>query len=235
VALIVSGGHTIILRVDSLSKWKRLGETRDDAAGEAYDKVARMLDLPYPGGPNMEKLASRGNPNAIAFPRPMIHEKNFDFSFSGLKTAVLYHLRSQWPVLRQVQGEATSLLANTERGDQKNTKSERLATGHYSLDTAAKADVAASFQAAVVDVLTHKVTKAAQSFGAKSILLSGGVAANKQLRKRLRTKSQKLGIPFLAPPMKFNGDNASMVAVAAYLQYLRNKKLPIKANGQLEI
>ena len=95
VALIVSGGHTILLRMESFTKWKRLGETRDDAAGEAFDKVARMLGLPYPGGPEIEKLAREGNGDAIAFPRPMIHEKNFDFSFSGLKTAVLYYLRDQ--------------------------------------------------------------------------------------------------------------------------------------------
>jgi N6-L-threonylcarbamoyladenine synthase len=94
VALIVSGGHTLLLAMDSFSKWKRLGETRDDAAGEAFDKVARLLRLPYPGGPEIEKLAKRGNPEAIAFPRPMLHEKNLDFSFSGLKTAVLYYLRA---------------------------------------------------------------------------------------------------------------------------------------------
>jgi N6-L-threonylcarbamoyladenine synthase len=219
VALIVSGGHTIILRVDSLSKWKRLGETRDDAAGEAYDKVARMLDLPYPGGPNMEKLALMGNPQAVKFPRPMLYDKNFDFSFSGLKTSVLYYLRDKWPVA----------------SGQKKTKGELLATGHYSLTTAAKADVAASFQNAVVDVLAGKTMKAASVIGAKSVLLSGGVAANKALRKRLTIESKKMSIPFFAPPMKFNGDNASMIGVAAYLQDLRKKKRPLKANGQMEI
>ena len=93
VVLIVSGGHTVLLRMDSFSKWRRLGETRDDAAGEAFDKVARLLNLPYPGGPEIEKCARRGNPQAIAFPRPMLHEKSYDFSFSGLKTAVLYYVR----------------------------------------------------------------------------------------------------------------------------------------------
>ena len=92
-ALIASGGHTVLLRMESFSKWRRLGETRDDAAGEAFDKVARLLDLPYPGGPEIEKLAAAGDPKAIAFPRPMLHEKNYDFSFSGLKTAVLYYLK----------------------------------------------------------------------------------------------------------------------------------------------
>ena len=93
IALIVSGGHTILLKLESFSKWKRLGETRDDAAGEAFDKVARLLDLPYPGGPEVERLARTGNPHAIAFPRPMSQEKNYDFSFSGLKTSVLYYMR----------------------------------------------------------------------------------------------------------------------------------------------
>ena len=93
IVLIVSGGHTVLLRMDSFSKWRRLGETRDDAAGEAFDKVARLLDLPYPGGPEIEKYAQRGDPQAIAFPRPMLHEKSYDFSFSGLKTAVLYYLK----------------------------------------------------------------------------------------------------------------------------------------------
>ena len=93
VALIVSGGHTILLHMESFSRWTRLGETRDDAAGEAYDKVARLLDIPYPGGPEIEKLAAKGNPFSITFPRPMLDQKNYDFSFSGLKTAVLYYVR----------------------------------------------------------------------------------------------------------------------------------------------
>jgi len=197
IALVVSGGHTILLQVSSLSKWKKLGETRDDAAGEAYDKVARMLDLPYPGGPNMEKLATLGNPESIKFPRPMVNDKNSDFSFSGLKTSVLYYLR-----------------------DNKNAKKE---------------DVAASFQQAVIDVLAIKAVRAAKISNAKSLMLSGGVAANKELRRRLKNEAKKLGVPFLAPPMKFNGDNASMIAVAGYLQYLRKKKRPLKANGQLAI
>jgi len=93
VVLVISGGHTILLLMESINKWKKLGETRDDAIGEAFDKVARMLDLPYPGGPEIEKMAHEGDPKAIKFPRPMIHDKNYDFSFSGLKTSVLYHLR----------------------------------------------------------------------------------------------------------------------------------------------
>src|SRR5258708_7213874 len=147
IALIVSGGHTILLRVESFSKWRRLGETRDDAAGEAFDKVARLLDLPYPGGPEIEKIAKHGDPAAIVFPRPMLHDKSYDFSFSGLKTSVLYYLRDH--------------------------------------KKANKADVAASFQQAAFDVLVTKTIRAARESDARSVMLSGGVAANRGLRARL--------------------------------------------------
>ena len=197
IALIVSGGHTILLRVESFSKWKRLGETRDDAAGEAFDKVARLLGLPYPGGPEVEKLARAGNPAAIAFPRPMIHDKNYEFSFSGLKTSALYYLRD-------------------------NPKTP-------------KKDIAASFQQAAIDVLTAKTIRAAREFGARSIILCGGVAANKALRSRLKKESQKLGAAFLVPDFKYNLDNAAMIGAAGYLAYLRKKKYPFIANGGLEI
>jgi N6-L-threonylcarbamoyladenine synthase len=197
VALIVSGGHTTLLRIDSLKSWKKIGETRDDAAGEAYDKVSKMLGLPYPGGPELEKLAAQGNPEAIKFPRPMLNDPNYDFSFSGLKTSVLYYLR-----------------------DNQNF---------------AKEDVAASFQAAAIETLVHKAHRAAKEIGAKSIHLSGGVAANKALRQTLQKISQKNKIPFLVAEMKFNTDNAVMIGVAGYLAHLRGKKLPLKANGILNI
>ncbi len=197
VALIVSGGHTIILKLDSFSQWKRLGETRDDAAGEAFDKVARLLELSYPGGPQIESLAKKGNAHAIAFPRPMLHDKNYDFSFSGLKTSVLYYMR--------------------EHAD------------------ANKADVAASFQEAALDVLTKKTARAAQAFGARSIMLSGGVAANKALRKRLQKEAEKMGCKFFVPEFKYNLDNGAMIGVAGYMAHLRKKRFKIQANGSLEI
>ncbi len=201
VALIASGGHTILLKMDSFAKWKRLGETRDDAAGEAFDKVARILNLPYPGGPEIEKIARHGNPNAINFPRPMIYDNSpagkYDFSFSGLKTAVLYNVR-----------------------DNKNYD---------------KADVAASFQQAAIDVLTTKTIRAAKQFGAKSIMLSGGVATNKSLRKTLKNESEKIGCSFFVPDFKYNQDNAAMIAVAGYMAYLRKKKYKLTAKGDLDI
>jgi N6-L-threonylcarbamoyladenine synthase len=209
VALIVSGGHTILLQMESLTKWKRLGETRDDAAGEAYDKVARLLELPYPGGPEVEKLAREQSKNdtaplgTIAFPRPMLRDKNYDFSFSGLKTAVLYYLR------------------------------DHKTTGAYA--HAAKIDVAASFQAAAIDVLSAKTVRAAGESGARSIILCGGVAANKSLRARLKKESVKLDAAFLVPEFKYNLDNAAMIGAAGYMAYLRKKKYPLNADGGLEI
>ncbi len=207
IALIVSGGHTLLLRVESLSKWARLGETRDDAAGEAFDKVARMLELPYPGGPEIEKLAAVQAKNKLAtngtitFPRPMLRDKNFDFSFSGLKTAVLYY--------------------------------------HRDNPKASKQDIAASFQAAAIDVLVAKTIRAANEIikgkKAQSIILCGGVAANKALRARLAKESRKIGAKFLVPDFKYNLDNGAMIGVAGYFAYLRKKKYPMRADGGMEI
>jgi N6-L-threonylcarbamoyladenine synthase len=202
VALIVSGGHTILLRLESFSKWERLGETRDDAAGEAFDKVARLLELPYPGGPEIEKLARRGNPFAITFPRPMLDQKNYDFSFSGLKTSVLYHLRDK---------------------EQETGSKER------------KADVAASFQQAAIDVLVAKTRRAAEECAAESILLSGGVAANKVLRRALERAAGLIGAQFFVPDFKYNLDNAAMIGAAGYMAFLRKKKYKLEADGTLEI
>ncbi len=199
IALIVSGGHTILLLLKDLKNKKVLGETRDDAAGEAFDKVARLLRLPYPGGPEIEKLAAKkaGWTDTINFPRPMLSDKNYDFSFSGLKTAVLYYLRD-----------------NPE---------------------AKRAEVAAAFSRAVIDVLTKKTMRAGEEFKAKSIMLSGGVAANKSLREALRLATEKSGKKFLVAEQKHNTDNAVMIASAAYVNYLRRKKYPLRANGALSI
>lgn len=201
ISLIVSGGHTILLVMQSLTKWKKIGETRDDAAGEAFDKVARLLDLPYPGGPEIEKLAKKGNPQAINFPRPMLNlpagGKNYDFSFSGLKTAVLYFLRDNPGVVF--------------------------------------ADVAASFQQAAIDVLVGKTIRAAREFGAKSVFLAGGVAANKKLRGILKLETKKLGLNFSAPPFNLNTDNAVMIAAAAYMRHLSKRRLRLVSQPHLNL
>ena len=196
-ALIVSGGHTCLLRVQNLKKWKRLGEPRDDAVGEAFDKVARLLDLPYPGGPALSRLAESGRQGAIEFPQPMLHTRDYDFSFSGLKTAVLYYLK------------------NNPKAD--------------------KADVATAFEHAATGVLATKAFRAAKEIGARSILLSGGVAANTRLRRHIGAAARKLGVAFLVAPRRYNTDNAVMIAAAGYMSLLRGKKLPLRAKGQLAI
>lgn len=212
IALVVSGGHTILLKMDSLTKWKKLGETRDDAVGEAFDKVAKMLGLPYPGGPEIQKLAEHGNPDAIPFPRPMMHTKDYNFSFSGLKTSVLYYLR-----------------------DLQTTHYKLCPSGTSPIGRQTKADVAASFQKAAIDVLTHKTSRAVQEYRAKSIFLSGGVAANSALRESLKTLSGKLKTNFFVPPITFNTDNAVMIAVAGYISYLRKKNKRITAQANLSL
>ena len=194
IALVVSGGHTILLLLQSLTKWQKLGETRDDAAGEAFDKVAKILRLPYPGGPQIEKLARRGNPTAIDFPRPMLNQKNYEFSFSGLKTSVLYYLRDN--------------------------------------QKANKRDVAASFQRAVIDVLVGKTIRAVREFGARSVLLSGGVAANRAIRKELNLKCEKSNVKLFVPPSELNTDNAAMIGIAAYIRFLQKKKPIQQAQGK---
>lgn len=197
IGVVVSGGHTMLIRMDSLTKWKKLGETRDDAVGEAFDKVARILSLPYPGGPEVEKKARSGNPQAIPFPRPMFGTPDYDFSFSGLKTSVLYYMRDH------AQASAD--------------------------------DVAASFQAAVIDVLLKKTERAARTYGARSLLLSGGVAANTALREALKAKAASLHASFLAPSFSFNTDNAAMIGVAAHMSILRKKNRRIAAQANLSL
>jgi len=206
IALIVSGGHTMIVLLKNIKEYKVLGQTVDDAAGEAFDKVAKLLKLPYPGGPEVSKLALDGNPTAINFPRPMLTSKNYDFSFSGLKTAVLYYLQS-------------------------------LQTTNYSLQT--KQNVCASFQAAAVDVLVTKTLRAAKEFKAKSISLSGGVAANQALRDGLNLKSKILNLKFFVPPKNLCTDNAEMIGLAAAFM-LHNGFKPknyttIKADSNLSL
>jgi len=221
VALIVSGGHTILLLMKSLTEWKKLGETRDDAVGEAFDKVARMLELPFPGGPEIEKLAKSGNSNAINFPRPMINSKDYDFSFSGLKTSVLYFLRDSYESTKTYQSTKTT------------TKNFRNFVKFRTFVSVA--DIAASFERAAVDTLVAKTMRAAKECKAKSVMLSGGVAANKLLRKELKIQSSLLKANFFAPSMKFNTDNAAMIGVAAYISYLKRGNRAIRAQANLNL
>ena len=206
VNLIVSGGHSELLLVDQSGTHISLGHTRDDAAGEAFDKVARVLELGYPGGPLIDKLAGEGNPKAIDFPRAWLGEEGrFDFSFSGLKTAVINHLH---------------------RLTSENTP--------YKL-----ADIVASFQEALIDVLVEKTLAAAKEYGAKTVLLSGGVAANSHLRKRMgeRLAHEMPVVNLHYPSLKLCTDNAAMIAAAAYPLFLEEKfaSLDLNANPGLKL
>ncbi len=182
LALLVSGGHSQLVDVRSATDMHVIGRTRDDAAGEAYDKTARLLGLPYPGGPQLDALARTGNPKAHAFPRHRADAGTLDLSFSGLKTSVRYFLE-------------------TEQG--RNAK---------------PADVAASFQAAVVDVLMARVDTAFANGDYRALVVSGGVAANSELQARVRAWSNARGVSAFIPPPKYCTDNAAMIAAAAYRQ-----------------
>jgi N6-L-threonylcarbamoyladenine synthase len=177
VVLLVSGGHTMIIHMKGHGDYTVLGRTIDDAAGEAYDKVARYLNLGYPGGPVIDRIASDGNPHAVEFPRAMMHD-GLDVSFSGLKTSVINHVRRN-PEMSNV-------------------------------------DVAASFQAAVVDVLCAKTIKAAQQVGAKGIVLGGGVSANTFLRSEMTRRGGEAGFKVALPSRAMCTDNAAMIAAAAW-------------------
>jgi N6-L-threonylcarbamoyladenine synthase len=194
IALIVSGGHTSLYDYRSPLEPVLLGRTIDDAAGEAFDKVATILNLPYPGGPAIEKIAKQGNPKAIHFPRTLLSKDSLDFSFSGIKTAVLYYCRGQ-----DMKGE-------NKVGSMSN---EQIA------------DIAASFQAAVIDVLVKKTKLAVEKTGAKTILLGGGVAANSAIRNALQKLCDSLKPPrmFLAARKQYCTDNAVMVASLGYHKY----------------
>jgi N6-L-threonylcarbamoyladenine synthase len=204
LALLVSGGHTELVLMQDWLKYEVIGETRDDAVGEAFDKVARILGLPYPGGPEISRLAETGTPGKYALPRPMLHSQDYSFSFAGLKTAVLYLVRDI--------GE---------------------------LSEEQKADIACEFEEAAVTVLIAKTIRAAKEYGATSILLGGGVSANKRLRNDLAaTIDQELpGTPLYIPAGAHATDNALMIALAGTLHSGDN--LPplseIKAEGHLRL
>jgi N6-L-threonylcarbamoyladenine synthase len=187
VSLVVSGGHTTLYHSDGPLQIRRIGRTLDDAAGEAFDKVAAILDLPYPGGPSIDRLARQGNPRALAFKRSAVGPDRLDFSFSGIKTAVLYEVCGY---------------------DLSRTVAE--------LPEERKADIAASFQEAVVDMLVANTLRAAEQRGVDTIVLGGGVAANSRLRTKMTEAARRRGLACHVPPMKYCTDNAAMVAGLAF-------------------
>jgi len=208
ICLVISGGHTQLILMKGIGQYKLIGETRDDAAGECFDKAARILGLSYPGGPIISKLAKKinnGSRTSIILPRPMIYQKNYDFSFSGLKTAVLYDYRSRPSKLRKSKQYIREMCREVQQ--------------------------------AIIDVLIHKTIKAAKDFRVKSIIFGGGVVANEELRKQFQEKIRK-EIPnteYLMPDTKYCTDNAVMVVIAAYfhrqeVKRVNWKKIAVDAN-----
>ena len=198
IALLASGGHTALYHVREFGSYRLLGQTRDDAAGEAFDKVAKLLDLPYPGGPVIDRLAQEGDQQAVHFPRGK--REGYDFSFSGLKTAVRNHV---------------ALCRSKGAG----------------LDQSLKVkDIAASFQAAAVDMLVEKTIKAATEHGVTTVVVAGGVAANSSLRKKMQRACSEAGITLTLPGIGLCVDNAAMVALAGYLHYQRGDRSDLDLN-----
>ncbi len=191
VCLIVSGGHTQLVLVKEPFNHELLGETLDDAAGEAYDKVAKMLGLGFPGGPQLDKLAQSGNSNFVKFPRSYLSEDSFEFSFSGIKTSVLYWLKNRgyYPI---------------------NENSKKL-------DVQQLSDLCASFQAAVVDVLVEKTMRAVEKYKVKHLSVSGGVSANSELRKRLLAAGEQSNVKVFIPDLEYCTDNGAMVAIVGWM------------------
>ncbi|MHB8841915.1 MAG: tRNA (adenosine(37)-N6)-threonylcarbamoyltransferase complex transferase subunit TsaD, partial [Candidatus Aquicultor sp.] len=196
IALVISGGHTMLVYMENFGSYEVLGQTLDDAVGEAYDKVASFLGLGYPGGPIIDEMAKKGDPAAIQFPRAMLKKGEFNFSLSGLKTAVLNYV------------------------------------SHLNLDAHELPlhDLAASFQAAVVDVLVTKTIQAAREKGVDKVILAGGVAANSYLRERMIAETNREGLLLYYPHIFLCTDNAIMIAVAGYHRYLAGDRISLEAN-----
>jgi N6-L-threonylcarbamoyladenine synthase len=192
VSLIVSGGHTLLMEAGVKGDYRRIGGTRDDAAGEAFDKGARLLGLPYPGGPHLERCAKAGNPHAYAFPRGMEHSGTWDFSFSGLKTALRVELQRRW--------------------------------NGGSVPNEAMPDLAASYQAAIVDVLVNKTVNAALSLGHSRVMVAGGVACNRALVEQLDAACRANSLMFAAASPCYCTDNAAMIAAAGALRLARGER-----------
>ena len=198
VALLVSGGHTMLIEVQAIGSYRLLGETRDDAAGEAFDKTAKLLGLPYPGGPELARLADKGTPGVFTFPRPMLDRPGLEFSFSGLKTAVVHALRGR------------------------------------EMTDAVRADVAEAVQLSIVETLTTKALRALEETGLDTLVVSGGVSANRRLRSRLTEAARREGARVYYPRIEFCTDNAAMIAVAglARLKAGQHDGLDIQARAR---
>src|SRR3989344_5512577 len=252
VALLISGGHTELVFMKSWVEREKIGETQDDAVGEAFDKVARMLGLPYPGGPGISKLAEEARAKNIyletKFPRPMIHSKNFNFSFSGLKTAVLYYLK------KKISQKQQSLEQTGYFSTEKSPPSHASRAPKVALENVASSSpllhlgeglggevviaVAREFEDAVIETLISKTKAAIEKYSPKTLIIGGGVIANKALRENfLKLSKNYSGMKILIPEKSLTTDNATMIAAAGYIEYLRNNKpnRKLKAQGNLDI
>ena len=218
ICLTVSGGHTLLVEVHKGWQYKVLGSTQDDAAGEVYDKVAKYLGLGFPGGKIIDDLAQKGDPLRIKFPRPMRNSGDYQFSFSGIKTSVRYFVE---------KAQRAGVLVENGQKDVENTNPDMVTIE----------DIAASFQAAVVDILVYKSLHAAKSTGASAITLTGGVAANSELRASLKTAAAEVGAEVYYPPMSLCTDNGAMIAGIAYQKYQQGLRdglsLNAAANGSI--
>jgi N6-L-threonylcarbamoyladenine synthase len=211
LSLIVSGGHTMLVHVEAPLRHHVLGQTLDDAAGEAFDKVAKMLGLGYPGGPMVDKLAAAGDPLSIPFPRSFLEGRAYDFSFSGIKTSVLYYLRRQ------------GLLSTGNAPPQ--------------IDPQHLANICASFQEAVIDVLVHKASMAVEETGVRDVTLAGGVSANSRLRRRMRSEMERRQRRLFTPALEYCMDNGAMIAYVGWMKLLRGERssFEIPAVASLEL
>jgi len=236
LSLIVSGGHTDLVLLHDHQKITWISGTRDDAAGEAFDKIGRLLDLPYPAGPTIERLAEKGDPKRFRFPRPLLHEPTYDFSFSGLKTAVLREVQGLDKTAEGVAGEEGIPTARTKQSEGAPTGG-KLLTGPRSRtkDKQTISDLARATQDAIIDVLVTKTLKAAQEYNITSIVLGGGVAANQTLKERFLREIERKQLPysFFVPSKSLCTDNGAMIAAAGFYNYEEKAWNEISANPEL--
>lgn len=226
IGLLVSGGHTDLVLFKDHGKYEYLGGTRDDAAGECFDKCARLLGLPYPGGPVISKLAQKGDPKAFSLPRPMIDSGDFDFSFSGLKTAVANLIKSTAGGAKERSQASTATLSEVEGEDAPEIPKRQ--DPHLP-------DTCASIEQAIVDVLVTKTVQAAQKYKVKQIIVAGGVAANQKLAESLARVAHDNSLKLFIPPPSLCTDNAAMITAAAFYNYQETDPLALQANPNLSL